>query len=53
MFRFYSRFDHIVNNNGPETESDEDALKYHIKVIQLVRVDLQNAIDNYDKKFIK
>ncbi|XP_017765813.1 PREDICTED: protein unc-13 homolog D isoform X3 [Eufriesea mexicana] len=46
-------FDHIVKNNAPETESDEDALKYHIKVIQLVRVDLQNAIDNFDKKFIK
>ncbi|XP_071872058.1 C2 and C2B_Munc13-like domain-containing protein staccato isoform X3 [Bombus fervidus] len=46
-------FDHILNNNFPENESDEDALKYHIKVIQLVRADLQNAIDNYDKLFIK
>lgn len=47
------RFEHILSNNYPESESDEDALKYHIKVIQLVRADLQNAIDNYDKLFIK
>ncbi|CAL7938780.1 unnamed protein product [Xylocopa violacea] len=46
-------FDHILNNNAPQSESDEDALKYHIKVIQLVRADLQSAIDNYDKLFIK
>ncbi|CAK9823698.1 Protein unc-13 homolog 4B [Anthophora retusa] len=46
-------FDHILSNNLPESESDEDALKYHIKVIQLVRADLQNAIDYYDKLFIK
>ncbi|XP_076230684.1 C2 and C2B_Munc13-like domain-containing protein staccato isoform X1 [Nomia melanderi] len=46
-------FDHILNNNSPESDSDEDALKYHIKVIQLVRADLQSAIDNYDKLFIK
>lgn len=47
------RFEHILNNNFPETETDEDALKYHIKVIQLIRADLQNAIDSYDKLFIK
>ncbi|KAK9305783.1 hypothetical protein QLX08_003300 [Tetragonisca angustula] len=46
-------FEHILNNNFPESESDEDALKHHIKVIQLIRADLQNAIDNYDKLFIK
>ncbi|XP_026666615.1 protein unc-13 homolog 4B isoform X1 [Ceratina calcarata] len=46
-------FDHILNNNFPESESDEDALKLHIKVIQLIRADLQSAIDNYDKLFIK
>lgn len=48
-----SRFEHIINNNSPETDSDEDALKYYIKVIQLIRADLQKAIDNYDKLFIK
>ncbi|XP_076382210.1 C2 and C2B_Munc13-like domain-containing protein staccato isoform X5 [Megalopta genalis] len=46
-------FQHILNNNSAETDSDEDALKYHIKVIQLIRADLQSAIDNYDKLFIK
>ncbi|XP_020290678.1 protein unc-13 homolog 4B isoform X2 [Pseudomyrmex gracilis] len=46
-------FEHIINNNSPETDSDEDALKYYIKVIQLIRADLQKAIDNYDKLFIK
>ncbi|XP_076249769.1 C2 and C2B_Munc13-like domain-containing protein staccato [Calliopsis andreniformis] len=46
-------FEHIVNNNFPESDTDEDALKYHIKVIQLIRADLQGAIDNYDKLFIK
>ncbi|XP_076293946.1 C2 and C2B_Munc13-like domain-containing protein staccato isoform X2 [Lasioglossum baleicum] len=46
-------FEHILNNNSPENESDEAALKYHIKVIQIVRADLQSAIDNYDKMFIK
>ncbi|XP_072759281.1 protein unc-13 homolog 4B isoform X4 [Anoplolepis gracilipes] len=46
-------FEHILNNNSPETESDEDALRYHIKIIQLIRSDLQKAIENYDKVFIK
>ncbi|XP_011878688.1 PREDICTED: protein unc-13 homolog D isoform X5 [Vollenhovia emeryi] len=46
-------FEHILSNNSPDTESDEDALRYHIKVIQLIRADLQRAIDYYDKLFIK
>ncbi|XP_012537969.2 protein unc-13 homolog 4B isoform X3 [Monomorium pharaonis] len=46
-------FEHILNNNSPDTDSDEDALKYHIKIIQLIRADLQKAIDYYDKLFIK
>ncbi|CAL1673923.1 unnamed protein product [Lasius platythorax] len=46
-------FEHIISNNSPETESDEDALRYHIKVIQLIRADLQKAIENYDKLFIR
>lgn len=47
------RFEHIVNNNSPESESDEDMLKHHIHMIQLIRADLQGAIDHYDKLFIK
>ncbi|XP_076681977.1 C2 and C2B_Munc13-like domain-containing protein staccato isoform X3 [Andrena cerasifolii] len=46
-------FEHIVNNNSPESESDEDTLKHHIHLIQLIRADLQGAIDHYDKLFIK
>ncbi|XP_018351184.1 PREDICTED: BAI1-associated protein 3 isoform X3 [Trachymyrmex septentrionalis] len=46
-------FEHILSNNSPETESDEDALRYYIKVIQLIRADLQRATDYYDKIFIK
>ncbi|XP_071625523.1 protein unc-13 homolog 4B isoform X1 [Temnothorax longispinosus] len=46
-------FEHILSNNSPDTESDEDALRYHIKVIQLIRADLQKAIDYYDKLFIR
>ncbi|XP_011687719.1 PREDICTED: protein unc-13 homolog D isoform X4 [Wasmannia auropunctata] len=46
-------FEHILSNNTPETESDEDALRYHIKVIQLIRADLQKAIDYYHNLFIK
>ncbi|XP_066581872.1 protein unc-13 homolog 4B isoform X3 [Prorops nasuta] len=46
-------FEHIVSNNQPDTETDEDAIRYHIKVIQLIRADLQRALDNYDKLFIK
>lgn len=49
----YSRFEHILSNNSPDTESDEDAVRYHIKIIQLIRADLQKAIDYYDKLFIK
>ncbi|XP_076177568.1 C2 and C2B_Munc13-like domain-containing protein staccato isoform X3 [Ptiloglossa arizonensis] len=45
--------DHILSHNFPESDSDEEALKYHIKMIQLIRADLQSAIDNYDKLFIR
>nr|XP_050846661.1 protein unc-13 homolog 4B isoform X1 [Vespula vulgaris] len=46
-------FEHIASNTTPETKSDEDALRYQIKVIQLIRADLQRSIDYYDKLFIK
>ncbi|XP_057330186.1 protein unc-13 homolog 4B isoform X3 [Microplitis mediator] len=46
-------FDHILNNNTPESDSDDDALKYQIKVIQLIRADLQRAMEIYDRMFIK
>ncbi|XP_047346149.1 protein unc-13 homolog 4B isoform X9 [Vespa velutina] len=46
-------FEHIASNTTPETKSDEDTLRYYIKVIQLIRADLQRSIDYYDKLFIK
>ncbi|XP_011304160.1 protein unc-13 homolog D isoform X1 [Fopius arisanus] len=46
-------FDHILSNNTPEADTDDDALKYHIKVIQLIRADLQRALEIYDRMFIK
>ncbi|XP_044586415.1 protein unc-13 homolog 4B isoform X2 [Cotesia glomerata] len=46
-------FDHILNNNTPASDSDDDALKYQIKVIQLIRADLQRAMEIYDRMFIK
>ncbi|CAG5090340.1 Similar to stac: Protein unc-13 homolog 4B (Drosophila melanogaster) [Cotesia congregata] len=35
------------------SDSDDDALKYQIKVIQLIRADLQRAMEIYDRMFIK
>ncbi|KAF7995549.1 hypothetical protein HCN44_006656 [Aphidius gifuensis] len=46
-------FDDIMNKNLPQLDSDDNALKYYIKIIQLIRADLQNAIETYDKLFIK
>lgn len=53
LSQFVTRYDHILKNNTVEGETDEDYLKYHIKVIQLIRADLQRAIEYYDKIFIK
>ncbi|XP_015184155.1 PREDICTED: protein unc-13 homolog D-like isoform X7 [Polistes dominula] len=46
-------YEHITSNTTPETNSDEDVLRFHIKIIQLIRADLQRSIDHYDKLFIK
>ncbi|XP_011497848.1 PREDICTED: protein unc-13 homolog D-like [Ceratosolen solmsi marchali] len=46
-------FDYIVANNSLKEDSDEEALKYHIKIIQLIRIDLQRAMEIYEKLFVK
>ncbi|XP_014616448.1 PREDICTED: BAI1-associated protein 3-like isoform X4 [Polistes canadensis] len=46
-------YEHIKSNTTPETDSDEDVLRFQIKIIQLIRADLQRSIDHYDKLFIK
>lgn len=48
-----SRFDYIVANNNLEGDTDEEALKYHIRIIQLIRIDLQRAMEIYEKLFVK
>lgn len=44
-------FNHIIENNVRNDENDEGKLQYLIKIIQLVRTDLQKAIEFYDKMF--
>ncbi|XP_016841256.1 protein unc-13 homolog 4B isoform X1 [Nasonia vitripennis] len=46
-------FDYIVAKNNLEGDTDEEALKYHIKIIQLIRIDLQRAMEIYEKLFVK
>ncbi|XP_046623999.1 protein unc-13 homolog 4B isoform X3 [Neodiprion virginianus] len=46
-------YDYVLKNNSADGVEDEDMLKYYIKVIQLIRADLQRAIEFYDKVFIK
>ncbi|KAJ8682333.1 hypothetical protein QAD02_018125, partial [Eretmocerus hayati] len=46
-------FDYILSNNNSGNDSDEAALRYHIKVIQLIRLDLQRAMELHEKLFIK
>lgn len=44
-------FEHILEQNQPQDQSDEGQMQYMIKVIQLVRSDLQRAVEYYDKIF--
>ncbi|RZF34138.1 hypothetical protein LSTR_LSTR003548 [Laodelphax striatellus] len=44
-------FQHVVDHNKPTDDSDEARLKHLIKVLQVVRTDLQRAIDFHDKLF--
>lgn len=44
-------FNHILENNSPEDKSDEACLQYLIKIVHLVRADLQKAIEFFDKLF--
>lgn len=44
-------FTHIVEHNKPEDNTDEAQLKQQIKIIQLIRTDLQRAIEFHDKIF--
>ncbi|KAL7300180.1 hypothetical protein TKK_0007025 [Trichogramma kaykai] len=46
-------FEYIVSNNNMESDTDEEAIKYHIKIIQLIKIDLTRASEIYEKLFIK
>lgn len=47
----YDWFNYILENNINTDESNDGKLQHLIKLIQLVRTDLQKAIEFYDKTF--
>lgn len=53
-FSFLSfRHVHIVENNKADDFTDEGLMKYQLKLIQLIKLDLQWAVEFYNKLFIK
>lgn len=44
-------FNHILENNACEDDTGEAKLQHLIKIIQLVRTDLQKAVEFFDKTF--
>ncbi|XP_026805055.1 protein unc-13 homolog 4B isoform X2 [Rhopalosiphum maidis] len=44
---------HILENNKPDDFTDEGQMKLQLKIIQLLKLDLQRAIEFHDKLFIK
>ncbi|XP_049872647.1 protein unc-13 homolog 4B isoform X2 [Pectinophora gossypiella] len=46
-------FVHILDNNEVKDDTEEARLQHLIRVIQLVRSDLQRAIEYYDRVFIE
>lgn len=46
-------FVHILDNNECKDKTEEARLQHLIRVIQLVRSDLQRAIEYYDRVFIE
>lgn len=46
-----SWFSHITEQNPSNYETNEERLQHLIKIIQLVRSDLQRSIEHYDKIF--
>ncbi|XP_059057517.1 protein unc-13 homolog 4B isoform X2 [Achroia grisella] len=46
-------FIHIIDNNECNDKSEESRLQHLIRVIQLVRSDLQRAVEYYDRIFVE
>lgn len=44
---------HILDNNKPVDFTEEGEMKLALKIIQLLKLDLQNALDYHNKLFIK
>lgn len=44
-------FNYILENNTKQDDTEEETLMYLNKIIQLVRTDLQKAVEFYDKMF--
>lgn len=44
-------FDYLLENNAKDEANDDGILLHLIKIVQLVRADLQKAIEYYDKMF--
>lgn len=46
-------FEHVQKTNSENHETDEDILQHVVKIIQLIRSDLQRGIEYYDKAFLE
>ncbi|VVC40707.1 Hypothetical protein CINCED_3A013301 [Cinara cedri] len=44
---------HILENNKPEDFTEEGQMKLQLKIIQLLKLDLQKAVEFHNKLFIK
>lgn len=44
-------FDYILENNARHDETDDGKLQFFIKIVQLIRTDLQKAIEIYNRLF--
>jgi len=52
-FMYLYRHVHILENNKPDDFTDEGQMKLQLKIIQLLKLDLQRAVEFHDKLFIK
>nr|CAD7447691.1 unnamed protein product [Timema bartmani] len=49
----WKRFGHLLENNSPEDSTDESRLKHLIKLVKLAKIDLQKAVEFYEKLFLE
>nr|CAD7579867.1 unnamed protein product [Timema californicum] len=47
------RFAHLLENNSPDDSTDESRLKHLIKLVKLAKIDLQKAVEFYEKLFLE